>query len=33
MIINIADNNKILKEKLNLKLPDFTVLTGEKRFW
>lgn len=29
MIINIFNNNKILKEKFNLTLPDFTVLTGE----
>ena len=29
MIVNVAYNNKILKEKLNLKLPNFTVLTGE----
>ncbi|OCK50106.1 hypothetical protein BA768_05615 [Chryseobacterium sp. CBo1] len=29
MIINIQNNGKILKEKLNLKLPDFTILTGE----
>ncbi len=29
MIINIENNNKILKEKSNLFLPDFTVLTGE----
>ncbi|KFC21796.1 AAA family ATPase [Epilithonimonas lactis] len=29
MIINIQNNGKILKEKTNLKLPDFTILTGE----
>ena len=29
MIINILNNNKILKEKFDLLLPDFTVLTGE----
>tara|TARA_R110002051_G_scaffold22968_1_gene58633 strand:- start:47 stop:1852 length:1806 start_codon:yes stop_codon:yes gene_type:complete len=29
MIINILNNQKILKEKFNLILPDFTVLTGE----
>lgn len=28
MIINITPNGKILKEKLNLKLPVFTILTG-----
>lgn len=29
MILNIQPNGMILKEKLGLKLPDFTVLTGE----
>ncbi|MEC7784275.1 MAG: ATP-binding protein [Bacteroidota bacterium] len=29
MIINILDNQKILKDKFDLSLPDFTVLTGE----
>lgn len=29
MIINIVDNGKILKERCDLELPDFTVLTGE----
>lgn len=29
MIINIKSNGKILKEKLDLKLPNFVVLTGE----
>lgn len=29
MIINIINNGKILKEKIELKLPDFVVLTGE----
>lgn len=29
MILNILDNKKILKEKFDLILPDFTVLTGE----
>ena len=28
MILNIFNNNKILKEKFNLFLPDFTILTG-----
>ncbi|REC52675.1 hypothetical protein DRF62_15260 [Chryseobacterium piscium] len=29
MIINVQNNEKILKEKLNIRLPDFTILTGE----
>lgn len=29
MILNILNNNKILQNKYNLEVPDFTVLTGE----